>query len=195
MKLFISASLVVVAAAITAAAQSGPALSALTVPAAALPEGCALIPPAPSPLPVVRGDVVFLNGSPKSPFKSNPWQGTDTKSVKLVRGAFGHPPRALPDLPPMSARQLAEADEKFVENVLEAYHADYIATDGSLVNVNALTFSDATFVPSETLGSMIGATRGIRTRLVRDATVALVNAQKTNPCARAIDAHVRARLQ
>jgi len=140
--------------------QSGQTLGALTVPAAALPSGCALKPPAPRPAPISRGGVTVIHGATWSPFPTNPWSGSDRKFVTAVRKAIDGAPR-MPDGPPLEARDAAAFELKWVEHILEAYHAGYASADGSQVEVFAVTFNDVKFATPAPSG-MLNRPRGER---------------------------------
>jgi hypothetical protein len=166
-------------------ARSGQTLSTLTVPAAALPSDCALTPP-PAPNPaIVRGGVTVVRGTPPSQFPqfpTNPWTGTDRKTVAAIHMAIdAKPARPLPDAPPTSSRDAADAELKWSDNILEAYHAAYTPVDGYQVEVFAVTFNDEKLTTSpESLSAMMSPRQpgqpGLTTRLVRGATVVRLSA-------------------
>jgi len=118
--------------------QAGSSLGALTVPAPALPEGCALTAqPAASPATVLRGEKIVIEGTPRSrsQFPSNPWTGTDQRTVAAIHRAIDPPPparvRLLPDVPPSewrsSTARSSTADElKWADNILDARTLDMV---------------------------------------------------------------------
>src|SRR5262245_2743283 len=149
-------------------------LSALTVPAAALPNGCTI------GAPQAR--------TPWIPFPTNPWSGTDRKLMTEVRSASDGYPR-MPDGPPLSAREAQAFQLKLADDVVEAYQAQYAWTDGSQVSVSALTFRDATLAGRGTLLES-DAQRGVIQRIVRGATVVRVTAPARTACLDAVRAHI-----
>ena len=157
---------------LTSSAQSGQALSALTVPAAALPDGCAL--------------------TPKSRFPTNPWSGTNRETVAAVHRAIdATPERLLPDMPPEVSRDAAAAERKWADNILGAYRAAYGSWDGRQVEVFAVTFNDVKLTTApESVSAMLNPPRGLTTRLVRGATVIRVSASTSTECFRAVRAHI-----
>ena len=179
--------------------QSGQTLITLTVPAAALPNDCALTPPpAPNPAPTVRGGVTVVHGPPLSKFPqfpTNPWTGTDRKTVAAIHmaidatAAWPRPP--LPDAPPTTSRDAADAELKWADNILEAYHAAYTAVDGYQVEVFAVTFNDVKLTTApESLSAMLNPRqRGFTTRFVRGATVVRVSALHSTDCFEAVRAY------
>lgn len=160
-------------------ARSGQTLSTLTVPAAALPSDCALTPP-PAPNPaIVRGGVTVVRSTPPSQFPTNPWTGTDRKTVAAIHMAIdATPARPLPDALPTSPRDAADAELKWSDNILEAYHAAYTPVDGHQVEVFAVTFNDVKLTTSpESLSAMMSPRQpGLTTRLVRGGTVVRLSA-------------------
>lgn len=193
----ILASLVLLFATITStrqafagAEQSRQTLSSLTVPAGALPIGCALEQPAPKPAQAPRSGVIVLGGMMQRGFPSNPWTGTDRKLLAAVRKAIDGAPR-MPDGPPLEAREAAAFELRLADNVLEAYHAVYGPADRPQVEVHAITFSDAALAKPDPLSAMMNPPRGLRSRLVRGATVVVVSGvAPPNECFRAIETHI-----
>ena len=175
---------------VAGAERSGQTLSALTVPAAALPSGCALTQLAPRPAPIARGRVTVIHGAPWSPFPTNPWSGTDRKIVTEVRKVIDGTPR-MPDGPPLEAREAAALELKLADNVLEAYHAVYASADGTRVEVFAVTFNDEALAKPERLSETMNPPRGLRSRLVRGATVVVVSAPTAGECARTVESYIR----
>jgi hypothetical protein len=160
-------------------AQSTPALSALTVPAAALPDGCALTSaPAPSPARWSR-------------FPTNPWSGMDRERVAAVHQAIdATPARPLPDLPP-TAWSDTPSEMKWAENILGAYRAAYVSADGRQVEVFAVQFNDVKLTTApESIAAMLNPPRGLTARLVRGATVVRVSASTSSGCFGAVRAYI-----
>jgi len=176
--------------------QSPPALSALTVPAALLPDGCALKPPpapAPAPAQVLVGDGNRILASARFDFSTNPWSGTDRKIVAMVHRAIDGPApvRPLPDLPPPKSGGAAAAERKLADNIVEAYRAEYASGDGGRVEVFAVTFNDPKLtVAPESMSAMLNPPRGMTTRVVRGATVVRVSASTSGMCFGAVRAHI-----
>ena len=182
----------VLAASMIAGSTQSRALSALTVPAAALPGGCALRPvPAQSPAPVARDGVTVILGTAWSRLPTNPWTGTDRETVAAVHKAIDATPgRPLPDLPPEAWRGAA-FERKWADNILEAYHAAYVSAGGRQVEVFAVTFNDVKLTPApESVSAMLNPPRGITTRVVRGATVVRVSAPSSTECFEAVRAYI-----
>jgi len=164
---------------VTGSAQSKPALSTLTVPAAELPAGCALRQPS----PLERTQLWY---------PGNPWFGTDRRPAAAVRGAIdGAPSLRIPDAPPLEAREITALQLKMADNVIEAYHADYVASDGSQIGVWAATFNDATLAKPDAETATMKPPPAFRSRIVKGATVVLVSASARSECAVAVEKHAR----
>jgi len=151
-------------------------MSALTVPNPALPEGCGLVPQ-----------------DARSQFPANPWTGTDPKIVARVHQAIDATRvRPLPDLPPRATQANAPSDPgKWAANIVEAYRAAYVSTDGRQVEVFAVTFNDAKLATApESLSAMLNPPRGLTARRVRGATVVRVSAPEDAACFSAVRAHI-----
>jgi hypothetical protein len=174
-----------------AAPQSGVSLSALTVPTAGLPSGCALKPPPPAPAPIARGGVTTIHGA-VSLFPANPWSGTDRKIVAAVHMTIDAPPgRALPDALPVAPHDAAASELKWADNILEAYHAAYLSMDGLSVEVFAVTFNDVKLATTpESVSAMLNPPRGLTTRLVRGAIVVRVSAPGSAQCFGTVRAYI-----
>jgi hypothetical protein len=175
--------------AVAGSTQTAPPLRALTVPSAALPSGCAITPP-PDPLQATpRGGTIVIHST--SLFPTNPWIGADRGIVAAIRAAVdGVRTRPLPDVPPEVVRDAA-AERRWVENIREAYHAEYTAVGGSRVEVFAVTFTDAGLATApEPLSAVLNWPRGPTRRIVRGATVIRVSASTSTACFDAVRAHV-----
>ena len=174
---------------LASSAQSGQVLSALTVPAAVLPSGCALQP---TPAQRAAGGVTVIHGTAWSRFPTNPWSGTDRKTVAAVHRAIDDTPgRPLPDMPPTALRDEAVSELKWADNILGAYHAAYVSVDGHQVEVFAVTFNDVKLTTApESLSAILNPRRGLTTRLVRGATVVRVSAPTSTECFGAVRAYI-----
>jgi len=177
-----------------ASTQSALSLSALTVPAASLPGGCALTPPpAPALAQVSGGGANSIQLSPRFGFPTNPWSGTDRKIVAMVHRAIDgpEPVRPLPDLPPTASGGAAASERKWAENILEAYRAEYVSGDTGRVEVFAVTFSDAKLtVAPDSLSAVLNPPRETGHRIVRGATVVRVSVHTSAACFGAVRAHI-----
>jgi hypothetical protein len=181
--------LLLVGGVVAGEAQTGPSLNALTVPREALPSDCALIEPAPKPVPSARGEGTrtVVSSVESAAFPTNPWSGTDRKLVTEVRKAMDGTPR-LPDGPPPERADAAVFLFKLADNVVEADRAVYVSADGPEVRVWAVRFSDDALAKPEPPPGMINPPprpRGFRSRLAQGATVVLVTAPSSNECVRA----------
>jgi hypothetical protein len=180
--------LLLVGSAVAGSAQPAQTLSTLTVPATALPGGCALKQPTPEPAPITRAGVTVIQGAPLSPFPTNPWSGSDRRIVTTVREAMDGPPR-MPDGPPLDARDAAAFELKLAYNVLEAYHAAYASADGSQTEVFAVTFNDPNLAKAEPISATMTLSPE-RSRFVRGSTVVVVSGRRSD-CFRAVNAYAR----
>jgi len=178
---------------VAGAVQTAQTLSALTVPAAVLPSGCALTPPAPGPAPITRGGVTSIRGTSPAPFPANPWSGTDRRLVTRVHTAIdGARQKPLPDRPPTVSSDAAAAELKWAENILEAYHAAYTTVDGHQVEVFAVKFNDVKLATTpEPLSAVLDPPRGPTQRIVRGATVARVSAPTSTECFGVVRTHIQ----
>jgi hypothetical protein len=176
--------------------QSGLTLSALTVPAASLPSGCALTQPAARPAASAQVGATVIEGtarSDRSSFPTNPWSGADRTLAARIRGAIdATPQRPLPDLPAFDPRDVEASKVKWTENIREAYHAAYTSAYGDQIEVFAVTFDDAKFAEApESVSAVLNPPRGFSSRFVRGATVVRVAGSAQGECARAVDRYVR----
>lgn len=182
------------------AAQSGPPLSALTVPASALPEGCRLTPPPPPPTPPPTpdpdSDAVARPVMPRRPgFPSNPWFGTDYKYIVMIRPAFNSTPLLrMPDGPPLEPEDATRLRAKLLPDITEAYTASYEMPSNGHVLVQAVRYIDAKWATPEAPAGTIGAARSSSietTRIVRGSTVILVTGTPKRECLNAVRNHIR----
>ena len=171
-----------------ALSQSRPLATTLAVPASALPSGCALQPPAPSVAPTSFG-MSAVDIMRWSLFPTNPWSGSERKTVAEVRKAIDSTPRVVPDGPPPDARSAAAFELRWADNILEAYRAVY-SSNGSEVQVLAVMFNDEKLVTPEPLSETVGRRPGATSRIVRGATVIRVSAPTPTECFRAIRAYM-----
>jgi len=176
-------------------AQSGLALTSLTVPDSSLPDGCTLkpyVPPTTTVEQVGATRVMKPNPGNSQPFPGNPWSGTDPKLEATVRGAIdATPAKPLKDVPlPWPGRPAVPPTP--ADNILEAYHAAYVwAVNGSQVQVSAVTFKDATLAAApESLSAILSPPRQFSRRLVRGATAIQVSASSEHVCFKSVLAYV-----
>jgi hypothetical protein len=174
-------------------AGSGQTLSRLTVPAAELPNGCALNPSAPKSAPTASAGVTVTHGAApqRFSFPTNPWAGVDRKLVAAVHmeiDATLEPP--LPDRPPTTARESAASELKWADDILEAYHAAYTSPDGHQVEVFAVTFNDIKLATPPPPDAMRLTRPGLTRRLVHGATVIRVSAPIPNGCFEPVRAYI-----
>ena len=167
-------------------AQSAPTFSALTVPAASLPDGCQLtpLPPerTPTPMPHPEGGVIAAARKPFElrRFPSNPWFGTDYKYIAQVRLAFERLPLVhLPDGPPLEQRQAEKLLSTLKGNIAEAYRASYETTSSGSIVVQAVRYTEAKW-----------ATPG-EGRIVRGSTVILVTGNPQGECFNAVRKYIQ----
>jgi hypothetical protein len=113
--------------------------------------------------------------------------------VAAVHRAIDDAPRKpLPDVPSTDARDMAASELKWSDNILEAYHAAYASSEGSRVEVLAVTFNDVKWTAApESLSAMLNPPQGFTRRVVRGATVVRVSAPTSDECVRAVDGYVR----
>ena len=104
----------------------------LTVPAERLPEGCVL-----SPAPSVQLDSGRVRFGLWAGFPTNPWIGTDRRLVASIREHI-EGPVAVPDGPPLDAKELARYLGQLADGVEEAYGAVYMQSDAGLITVSAM---------------------------------------------------------
>ena len=183
-----------------ASAQSEPSLSALTVPAARLPEGCRLTPPPPPPTPTPTpdpdSDAIVRPVMPRHPeLPSNPWFGTDFKYILMIRPAFNSTPLfRMPDGPPLEPEAAARLRSKLTGDIAEAYSASYEIPDKGHVNVMAVRYVDAKWATPEAPAGTIGAARSRfveTTRIVRGSTVILVTGTPQHECLNVIRSYIQ----
>ena len=172
-------------------AQSGPALSTLTAPAASLPEGCRLtpLPPEPSPVPPVvlpDGTVVSRSSTAIRRFPSNPWFGDDYKYIAWVRPLFDPVPQ-MPDGPPLEKSDARRLKAKLASEIAEAYRASYQTESGraaevrGALEVRAVRYTDSKWAV---------ANRPIPNRFVRGSTVIIMIGNPQSECFKAVRNHI-----
>jgi len=112
-------------------------------------------------------------GAPR--FPSNPWSGTPYALRRAVRNAVDGVPLAhLPDAPPLSQRERSALAATWVEHVVEAYRATYVAGDQGQVQVSAVRFTGADQVPPPPIPSL-SSPAPPAIRIVRNATVIAIS--------------------
>ena len=107
----------------------------LTVPAERLPIACTL-----SPAPSVQLDGGRVRSGLRAGFPTNPWIGTDRRLVASIRELVDGP-AAVPDGPPLDAKQLSRYLGQLADGVEEAYGAVYMQSDAELITVRAVKFA------------------------------------------------------
>lgn len=107
----------------------------LRVPAERLPAGCAL-----SPAPTIPLDGNRVRSGLWAEFPSNPWTGTDRRLIASIRQLIDGP-AAVPDGPPLDAKQLSRYLGQLADGVEEAYGAVYLQSETSLITVRAIRFA------------------------------------------------------
>ena len=187
---FLVAFLLLARGVVAGPAQLGQTVNTLTVPAKALPSGCALQQPAPGPAPTSSGGVAVTSRRVWSPFTTNPWSGTERWIVAVVSKAIDGTPRAVPDGPPLDARAAAAFELKWADNIVEAYHATYSSANGSEVEVFGVRFNDVKLATPESLSEMAGRQRRATRRIVRGATVIRLSAPTPTECFAAVRAYI-----
>ena len=124
---------ILVAGIATGSAQSGPTLTALTVPEKNLPDGCRLRPYVPPTTSVVQDGkrIVMSNRGTSYPFPANPWTGANRTLVATVHRAIDATrTKPLPDVPLLEPGNAAAFQLKWADNIVEAHHADYASIGG-----------------------------------------------------------------
>ena len=185
--------------------QTDVTLALLTVPEKNLPSGCQLtsnVPPAPPTVspPTLRGGqtVITVNAGSSYHFSSNPWIRADRRLLRELRNRIDGVPR-VPDAPPLSAREVAAWEQRWVADVVEGYRAAYrrrvfaedaVVEPSAGVEVSAIRFSDATLATTTPAG-IPRATRGVSDRLVKGAVVVRVEAGSKTDCFSAVAAYLR----
>jgi hypothetical protein len=100
-------------------------------------------------------------------------------------------PVRLPDAPPLGNRESAALYSAWADNVVEAYRATYMATDGGLVVVSAVRFDDATLAAADPSREPLGALRGAPLRIVHGATAILISGPQGSACFDAVSRYVQ----
>ena len=169
-------------------AQSPLTLGALTVPPDRLPNGCQLqVPAADAASPTARPGRTPVHGDP---VQGNPWSGMD-RALKLeARNAVDG--RASIPYAPATLRELGSFQAKWIENVAEAYRAEYKTDGNGPVFVRAVRFDDAkSATPEPPLGTRI-VMSGPSARIVLGAIVVRVSASANSECFQAVRKHLEA---
>lgn len=166
-------------------AQSPLTLETLTVPSGRLPNGCQLeVPAADAASPTATPVRTLVGGS----VRGNPWSGTDLQLKVEARNAVD----GLPAMPyaPATRRELGSFQAKWVENVAEAYRAEYESDGDDPVRVRAVRFGDAKWAtPEPPFGTRV-AMRGASARVVLGAIVVRVSAGTNSECYQAVRRYI-----
>lgn len=167
-------------------AQSPLTLETLTVPPDRLPKGCQLgVPAAEAAAATARPGRTPVHGDP---IQGNPWSGTDHTLKLEARNAVD----GRPSMPyaPATLRELGSFQAKWIENVAEAYRAEYESDGNGPVLVRAVRFEDAKWAtPEPPLGTRV-AMGGPSARVVLGTIVARVSAGTNNECFQAVRKHL-----
>ena len=113
-------------------------LTELTVPRSRLPTGCQLVP---SPTQHLAGSQVRVGVWAGLPIPTNPWTGTDRRTVAAIRERVDPPP-LTPDPPALDSRGEAAFRLRLADGVEEAYAAVYGSEEPFLVVVLATRFGN-----------------------------------------------------
>jgi hypothetical protein len=167
-------------------------LASLTVPDKNLASGCRLKPLVPATTAVVRDDRVVVAARPASsfPFPSNPWSGTDGRLVVTARSMVDGSLQ-LPDAPPPSREEASAIENRWVENVVEAYRAEYLSAEQVVISVTAIRFNDAKLAMTKPASATLHMTGGRVDRLIVGAAVVVVQAGAKTNCFDAVDTYIR----
>ncbi len=144
------------------AAQSEPALSTLTVPAANLPAGCKLGEARPTMRLMAPSGVVAV--------PMNPWSGTEPVLKAAVRSTIDGAP-SIPDAPPPDRREIGAIQSRWAADVAEAYRAEYQTAADERIFVSAVRYTDAAEIKAAALPGTSRARPGTSARIVHGARV------------------------
>jgi hypothetical protein len=165
------------------------AMPLLAVPGDRLPANCRLKPEAPSPSPVPGGSVVTIVTGTSSTLgmPSNPWIGTDRRTLAEIRRRMG-------DLPMLTDAALTGRDASrylvsLAEGVEEGYTANYSDADSREIVVHALRLSPTELAVSRRHIENRPANQ-TTTRIEIGTTVAVVIGNE-GQCRQAIESHLR----
>ena len=184
----------IVAASIARASAQTLSLASLTVPDKNLPSGCRLKPLVSATTAVVRDGRVIVAAKPASsfPFPSNPWSGTDGRLVVTARSFDVDGDLQLPDAPPPSRAEASAIESRWVEDVVEAYRAEYLSAEQIVISVTAIRFNDREAGDHEIRqGPALHMTGGRGDRLVVGAAAVVVQAGAKTNCFDAVDTYIR----
>jgi hypothetical protein len=175
------------------AAQASVALTSLTVPESSLPDSCRLRPYVPAMSPVAKvGTTTVMKSNFRSPvpFPANPWIGTEHKLIVDLRTRVDGALR-FPDAPPPSTAELSSWEGRWVEHVVEGYHAVYDSADG-FVDVAAIRFDDPSLATATAPVSSLLRSSSVRSdRLVIGPVVVRVAEGRKTNCFEAVLAYIR----
>ena len=168
-----------------ASAQSAPPLSALTVPAGSLPDGCQVAPQPPTPTPIVLPDGKLIHrSSHPGKFPTNPWYGKDDTYMVQVQNAIEPAPRVqMPDGPPLERKEISRLVWSLRGHVAEAYHATYQDSFGASIVVQAVRYHDAKWATVNPLQT---------NRIVRGSTVIRLDSTQPTGCLNAVWTYLQA---
>lgn len=175
----------------SAAGQSARSLVVLTVPASQLPTGCALKPAEPDPPSVGSPSLVARPSWVPAQPPVNPWSGSDRSLAASIRARIDATPR-VPDGPPVDAAGIRAWQLKWADNVVDAYHATYLASGASPIEVLAVRFNDAALAREGPVPGTRPPPRGMVTRVVLGPMVALVLSPVNSDCFKAVSRHIQA---
>jgi hypothetical protein len=179
------AALMLGAGMVVVSAQSAQSLSALTVPAASLPDGCRLGPPPPKPTPIVLADGKLIQRlNMPGRFPTNPWYGTDDWLMVEVQKAIEPPaPRVrMPDGPPLEPKEASKLIWSLKGHVVEAYQSEYETTPGEVIRVQAVRYTDPKWAAPDPRQE---------NRIVRGTTVILIGG-RPGQCLTAVRQYIEA---
>ena len=156
------------------------AIEELTVPVDRLPPGCAL---APAPSISMGGNRVrsgLLAGLP-----ANPWTGTDRRLMAEIRERIDAP-AALPDGPPLDAKELSRYRAQLADGLEQAYGAVYIDA-AQLIIVQAVQFA-----PTEPASEFASARAHVSNSRMMRVQIGRITAIVTGDgaCSRAVGAYL-----
>jgi hypothetical protein len=166
----------------------GPAMPLLTMPAAALPAGCELKPDVraqPSSAP----DSIVVGGTSSVPtVPSNPWIGTDRRTLAEIRQRMGDFP-IHPDAAP-TRHAAARFFLSLADGVEEGYVAEYVDSQMRGIVVHALRLAPAELALSRRKNA-VDAGMATAVRVEIGSIVAMIYGLD-GTCTRAIESHLRA---
>jgi hypothetical protein len=154
------------------------AIEELTVPADRLSSGCAL---ATEPSRDRNG----VRTAQWPDFPTNPWIGTDRRLMAEIRERVD-PPAALPDGPPLDAKELSRYRAQFADGLAQGYHAVY---DDAAQRVIVQAVKFAPTEPASAFASgraRVSSAREVRVGIGRIAAIVTGD----GACSRAVSAYL-----